>query len=308
MNRPLPQLNGDIFLTDGGIETDLIFNEGIELPCFASIVLVGNPTGEAALTRYYRKFIDLADDANVGFILESPTWRANRDWADQVGLSKAALAQANARAISLLHEIRDAQSEKNRLVISGCIGPRGDGYVAGKRMTVEAARTYHDFQARIFAESGADMISAITMTYHEEAMGITLAARDRGLPVAISFTTETDGRLPGGETLAEAIRLVDEATDEGPAYYMINCAHPDHFADALEEGAAWTRRIRGVRANASRLSHAELDAAEALDVGDPDEFGRLYASLRQRFPALTVLGGCCGTDHRHIDAVRQACC
>jgi len=307
MNPRLPQLEGGLFLTDGGLETDLIFNEGIDLPCFASIVLVGTPSGEEALLRYYRKFLNPAVPAADGFILESPTWRASLDWAAPLGLSEADLARANARAIELMHELRGGQPDDCTVVISGCIGPRGDGYLAGSRMQADEAKTYHDFQARIFAEAGADMIAAITMTYPEEAIGIALAAREHGLPVAISFTTETNGRLPGGESLAEAIRQVDDATGNGPAYYMINCAHPDHFSSELEEDAAWTRRIRGIRANASRLSHQELDALEVLDAGDPDEFGALYAALRQRFPDLSVLGGCCGTDHRHIDAVRRAC-
>ena len=207
-----------------------------------------------------------------------------------------------------MHEIRATHGADTPIVISGCVGPRGDGYVAGERMSPAEAQRYHRFQISCFARAGADMISAMTLTYPEEAAGIARACVECGLPVAISFTTETDGRLPSGETLCEAIDRVDAETDSAPAYYMINCAHPDHFTHALAEGERWTTRIRGIRANASRMSHAELDEAEELDAGDPTEFGTLYRTLRERFPQLNVLGGCCGTDHRHIDEVRRACC
>ena len=306
MNR-LPQLER-LFLTDGGLETDLIFNEGIELPHFASIVLVSDETGRAALVRYYEKFLALSKDAACGFILESPTWRASPDWAEPLGFDLAGLADANRRAIELMRSLREQHASAERpIVISGCVGPRGDGYQTGERMTAEEARAYHAFQARAFSEAGADLISGITITYVDEAIGITRAALDQDLPAAISFTTETDGRLPDGQTLAEAIEQVDAATGNGPAYYMINCAHPDHFSTVLQEGSPWSERIRGVRANASRMSHAELDGSEVLDIGDPEEFGGLYADLRARFPGLSVLGGCCGTDHRHLDAVRRHC-
>jgi homocysteine S-methyltransferase len=304
----LPQLGESIFLTDGGIETDLIFNEGIDLPHFASIVLVDSEAGRRALIRYFEKFLTVAREAGRGFILESPTWRASRDWAKPLGYTTEALARANERAIELMIELRAGhQRDATPIVISGCVGPRGDGYMAGDRMTAAEARSYHDFQIASFARSGADMVTAITMTYPEEAVGIVQAASERGLPTAISFTTETDGRLPSGEGLAEAIERVDAETDNGPAYYMINCAHPDHFAPALTQGERWAARIRGLRANASRMSHAELDEADQLDAGDPLEFGSLYGTLRRHFPQLTVLGGCCGTDHRHIDAVSRAC-
>ena len=121
------------------------------------------------------------------------------------------------------------------------------------------------------------------------------------MPCVISFTVETDGRLPTGETLAEAIESVDAATGRSPAYYMINCAHPTHFDHVLDASEAWTKRLRGLRANSSRCSHAELDNAPELDIGDPHELSGQYAEFLRRFPHINVLGGCCGTDHRHVD-------
>jgi S-methylmethionine-dependent homocysteine/selenocysteine methylase len=226
-----------------------------------------------------------------------------------MGYDCEALTEANQQSIAMLAEIRDELATTDcPMVISGCIGPRGDGYQANDQMSVAEAGRYHSHQVSAFAATAADMVSAITMTYPEEAIGITLAAARFGLPVVISFTTETDGRLPSGHTLREAIELVDAATDNCPAYYMINCAHPDHFAQALAAGEEWTLRIRGMRANASRMSHAELDESEVLDDGDPREFAQLYQQFREDFPQLTVLGGCCGTDHRHMEHVRAACC
>lgn len=304
----LPQLADELFLTDGGIETTLIYADKFELPYFAAFDLLRHANGREALRRYYRSYAAVARSEGVGFVLESATWRASADWGAKLGYSAEALDEANRQAIEMLHELRDEVERLDApVVISGCVGPRGDGYKADTRMTPAEAAAYHSAQVRVFAAAGADLVTAITMTYAEEATGVVLAARAAGMPVAISFTTETDGRLPSGQTLESAIAQVDVATGAGPAYYMINCAHPTHFMDALKEGAWWTRRIRGVRANASRLSHAELDTRTELDAGDPWELAAHYAALRSKFPQLVVLGGCCGTDCRHIRAIGYAC-
>jgi len=302
----LPQLSGGLFLTDAGIETMLIFHEGLELPYFAAFHLLRSDDGTEALRNYYRPHAAIARDSGTGFILESATWRASPDWGDKLGYSADALDAANCKAIDILHELR-AEFETKRwpMVISGCVGPRGDGYDPGTIMSADEAKAYHARQIRIFAEAGADQITAITMTNTSEAIGVTRAAMAEGIPVVISFTVETDGRLPTGEELKDAIAVVDRETANGPVYFMINCAHPTHFESALVNGAA--ERVRGIRANASRCSHAELNEATALDDGDPVELGRQYRELRRRFPHINVLGGCCGTDHRHIRAISAAC-
>lgn len=304
----LPQLSDRIFITDGGIETTLIYHDGQQLPFFAAFDLLKTSAGRAALVAYFRRHIAIARESGVGFILESATWRANPDWAAKLGYSEAALLSANRDAIAMLHELREEfESPGTPVVISGCVGPRGDGYKADQRMKSATAAVYHAPQIRTFAEAGADLVTAITMTYSEEAIGIARAARAAGMPVVISFTVETDGRLPSGETLPSAIAAVDAATGSAPAYYMINCAHPTHFASEFAGDGGWIRRVRGLRANASRKSHAELDQATELDMGDPAELGSLYGDLRERFSHFNVLGGCCGTDHRHIRAICTAC-
>jgi len=304
----LPQLTGDLFLTDGGIETTLMFHDGLDLPYFAAFDLLRREEGREALHRYYRSHAAIATAHGVGFILESATWRASADWGEKLGYSKNELADANRRAIEMLEEIREEyESNGARMVISGCVGPRGDGYDPAHVMSAAEAERYHAQQIRIFAATAADMVTAITMTNVPEAIGVTRAAQAAGMPVVISFTVETDGRLPTGDSLKDAIERVDAATAQGPAYYMINCAHPTHFEDALAAGEAWARRVRGLRANASSKSHAELDQAEELDDGDPAELGSQYRALRDRLPHLVVLGGCCGTDQRHIGAIVSAC-
>lgn len=303
----LPQLNGNLFLTDAGIETTLIFHEGLDLPYFAAFHLLKDEEGRQALKKYFRRHAAIARENGTGFILESATWRASADWGDKLGYSAQELDAANRKAIDLLHELREElETDRSPMVISGCVGPRGDGYDPGKVMSPEEAEAYHGRQIRVFAEAGADLVTAITMTNTNEAIGVTRAARAADMPVAISFTVETDGRLPTGESLKEAIEAVDRATGRGPAYFMINCAHPTHFESVLN-GESWMQRLRGIRANASKRSHAELDEAEELDDGDPVELGAQYRDLRRRFGHINVLGGCCGTDHRHIEQICGAC-
>lgn len=306
--KNLPQLSGGLFLTDGGIETTLIFHDGFELPEFAAFVLLEQEKGLAALDRYYNKYAAFAQAQEIGFILESPTWRANPDWAHKLGYSLDGLANVNQQAINLMVRIRNAyETDQTHMVISGCIGPRGDGYNPTNMMTAVEAEQYHITQIGTFSETEADMVSAITMNYAEEAIGITHAAQSVGLPTVISFTVETDGYLPSGQSLEDAIKQVDEATENEPAYYMINCAHPTHFKTVLDNGGQWTNRIGGLRANASSKSHAELDEATHLDEGNPVELGAQYQVLKAQLKNLNVLGGCCGTDQRHIEAIYFAC-
>jgi homocysteine S-methyltransferase len=301
----LPQLDGGLFLTDGGLETSLIFHQGADLPAFAAFVLLEDDEGLDQLRRYYEPYLALARESGAGFVLESPTWRASPHWAERLGVSEERLDAVNRRAIGLMEELREAAGD-GPVVISGCIGPQDDGYQPAQLLSAAAARDYHSTQIGTFADTAADMVTAITMTYADEATGLAQAARDAGLPVVISFTLETDGRLPSGQALGEAIEEVDEATSGAPAYFMVNCAHPTHFEDVLAGERPWRERIRGLRANASRLSHAELDEAEKLDDGDPGDLGARYAALRSRLPQLNVLGGCCGTDERHVAAIRDA--
>ena len=299
----LPHTSGATYITDGGMETTLIFEHGVELPEFASFPLLETAVGRAALRAYFEPYLTIARERGVGILLDAPTWRANPDWGAKLGYSLERLEEANREAVRFMGELRDGAD----VLVSGCVGPRGDGYVPGELMSAEEAKRYHAWQIRIFGDTDADLVSALTLNYVDEAVGIARAAAAASLPCAISFTVETDGRLPSGQPLGKAIEQVDEETDGAPAYFMINCAHPTHFADVLDDEGAWKERIRGLRANASKMSHAELDAAEELDSGNPAELASDYLLLRSKLPNLTVVGGCCGTDHRHIAAIAAAC-
>ncbi len=302
----LPQLGERVFLTDSGLETTLIFHDGFELNQFASFELLKTERGRQRLADYFRQHAQTAVDAGMGFVLEAATWRSNADWGAKLGYSPQELDALNREAIRMLVEVRDElETPASPMVISGNLGPLGDGYAAGT-MTADAAQALHAQQVNSFAGTEADMVSAFTITSANEAIGCTRAAMAAGMPLVMSFTVETDGRLPTGQPLAEAIAEVDAATGRAPTYYMINCAHPTHFEEVLT-GGDWVKRIRGIRANASRRSHAQLDEATDLDDGDPAELGQQYRALRNRFGHITVLGGCCGTDHRHIEQIRFTC-
>jgi homocysteine S-methyltransferase len=301
----LPQLDdARPFLTDGGLETTLVFRDGIDLPDFAAFPLLDSDPGRVALRRYFAPYLDLAARSGAGIVLDTPTWRANLDWGARLGYDPVRLAALNRRAVEFVAALA-AERRAVTAVVNGVIGPRGDGYVVGATMSASEAAAYHGLQARAFAEAGADMISAITMTYPDEAIGIARAATAVDLPAVISFTVETDGRLPCGLSIGEAIEHVEQATGGGPAYYMLNCAHPTHFLDHLDAGADWAGRVKGIRANASKLSHAELDAATELDRGDLAELAELYARLHHELD-LRVVGGCCGTDDEHVAAIADA--
>ena len=302
----LPQLEGGLFLSDGGLETTLVFLQGVALPHFAAFVLLRDDAGRERLRDYYRPYLEMAAATpGAGFVLETPTWRASADWGRLLDYDEPAIAHANREAARLISELREQwRSSVSSIVLSGVIGPRGDGYVADAPNSASDAMEYHRPQASALRDGGVDMLAAVTMTTSAEAIGISRAASSVGLPVTISFTVETDGRLPDGELLRDAVERVD--AEAPPAYFGVNCAHPTHFERCFEDGGHWIGRIRSIRANASVQSHAELDAASELDFGDPADLGARYRRLRTRLPALNVLGGCCGTDQRHLQAIRDA--
>ena len=294
----LPQLREGIFLSYMGMETDLIFNRGIDLPGFASYPLLETTEGCETLRGYYAQLIDMARQKGVGVFLESVTWVANRDRGAAIGYSPKTLKESNIAAIDFIARVREEKGDLPTL-LSAQMGPRGDGYAPTELMTTDEAETYHGEQMETLSQTEADLVSACTLCFPEEAIGIIRAGKRFKMPVVIAFTVEIDGRLPTGMPLREAIETVDDATDGGAAYFMINCAHPDHFSGVLADGR-WMQRLRGVVTNASRCSHAELDESEELDDGDPEELGELVGALCKKFPHINVVGGCCGTDMRHL--------
>jgi S-methylmethionine-dependent homocysteine/selenocysteine methylase len=303
----IPLDGASLFLTDAGMETALIFHQGQELPSFATFPLLESEAGRDALRTYYEPFLELARTRGTGFILGGCTWRASTDWGSELGYDADALAAVNRHAMTFVEELRDSSPRSSRpVLLEAPIGPRGDAYAPSSLMTTDEAERYHSAQMQTLSDTPVDLITALTVTYADEAIGMTRAASAAGLPVAVSFTVETDGRLPSGQTLRAAIEQVDTETDGAPVHYMINCAHPTHFAGALADAGPWTERVQGLRANASTRSHAELDEAEELDDGDAEDLAARYVALRGALPNLSILGGCCGTDIRHVTCIADA--
>ena len=291
------------FVTDGGLETDLIYHHGFDLPEFASFPLLDDERGRAALSRYYDGYAEVAAAHQVGLQLDTPTWRANPDWGALVGYDAAALDRVNRDAVALVREVGERWADRvPAWRVSGQVGPRGDGYRPGAAVDPDEAADYHRPQVEAFAAAGADLVSALTLTDVGEAVGVVRAARGAGVPVWISFTVETDGRLPDGTSLAAALRATDDAAP--PDAFMVNCAHPDHVARGIDPDGPWDR-VRGLRVNASERSHEELDAMTELDPGDPVALTAAHRRLEAALPAVEVIGGCCGTDARHVAALWQ---
>jgi S-methylmethionine-dependent homocysteine/selenocysteine methylase len=296
--------DGALWLTDAGMETVLIFLLGQELPSFATFPLLESEAGREALRRYYEPFLELARARGTGFVLGAGTWRASPDWGSELGYDAEAMVAVNRRAIAFVEELRASlPGSQPPVLLEAPIGPRGDAYAPSSLMSAAEAQRYHSAQLGTLADTPVELLTALTLTYADEAIGMTRAAGEAGLPIAISFTLETDGRLPSGQTLQAAIEQVDAETDGAPLHYMINCAHPAHFTGALADAGPWRGRVRGLRANASMRSHAELDDADELDEGDPADLAERHVVLRELLPDLVVLGGCCGTDIRHVTQI-----
>jgi len=292
------------FLSDGGLETYMIFDKGYDLPCFSAAVLLDCAPGRRDLTEYYETYINIARRSGRGFIIDAPTWRAGTAWAGPLGQTVLEVMETNERAVAFVSKIRDEHEDDDvPILVNGLVGPAGDAYAPDTQLNAQDALLIHAPQIHALGRAGVDMISAMTLTHAGEAVGIVQAAKEIDIPVVIAFTLETDGCLPSGQSLGDAIAEVDAATDNGPIYYMINCAHPDHFRGILDTSQSWTLRIGGIRSNASRMSHAELDEAEVLDAGDPAELGQLSNDLLKILPNIRVMGGCCGTDHRHVGCI-----
>lgn len=301
----LPQIDGGLYLTDAGLETDLIFNRGVEIPEFAAHTLLDNEPGRRAMQEYFQPYLEFARQRRTGFILDCPTWKAHRHWAKSLGVTPESLEQTNRDAVAFMDQLRQPLSGSTYpIMLNGLVGPKGDAYAPESLISSDEAFDYHSEQLGWLAQTPVDMVTAMTLTQSAEAVGIVKAATAVGIPIVVSFTVETDGALPTGQPLDEAIRFVDWATESSPAYYMVNCAHPDHFESVLSAGD-WRQRIRGIRCNASRCSHAELDACETLDAGDPAELAMQYQSLINHMPWINVVGGCCGSDIRHVTAIAE---
>jgi len=300
------------WVTDGGLETDLLYHHGVDLPGFAAYPLLDTLDGRALLTDYYSGYARIARHAGAVLLLETPTWRANPDWVASLGGSPDDVRRINLESVVFLAGLGEsllsagtlpsrAMDDYSSFEVRGMIGPRGDGYAPGQVTSADEFATYHCAQVAAFAEGGAPRVTAYTLTTVAEALGVVHAARAHNVDVSVSFTVETDGRLPDGTPLADA---VESLWQHGPPDgLLVNCAHPTHIAEALRDDDSWALRVTGLRVNASSQSHAELDTADVLDEGDLAELVATHEQLLARLPNVDVVGGCCGTDVRHVAAL-----
>ena len=292
----------------GGLETTLAFVKGFDLPEFASFNLVNNDDGREAISSHLQSFATVACDHSVGLILDPPTWRASRDWGEKLGYTGETLTAAIHKSVELVGKVRnDFENANTPIVISGAMGSRTDGYNPEEFMTSEQSEEYHSTQIGTFVDTEVDLVTAYTMAYVDEAVGIVRAAQSAKMPVVISFTLGADGCLPAGPSLVDAIEQVDTATGGGPEYYMINCVHPIYFMETLASGDPRLKRVQGLMPNASSKSHEELEEATELDEGNPAELVEQMREIRKGMPWVNILGGCCGTDSRLAKVIYEAC-
>jgi homocysteine S-methyltransferase len=305
------------FMTFAGIETYLMFLQRFPLREFCAFeVLDHDDAWEQTSREFLRPIADACARNGHGLIADSFVWRASPAYVAQLGYREADVSRFNREGVrrvrKLISEWRaeaGVSDTATPVIVSADVGPRGDAYQGGE-ISIDEAVAYHTPQMQALADSEVDLVVALTMTSVNETVGLARVAKEHGVPIGVSATVETDGSLPTGWSLAEFVMRVDDATDGYPVFHMVNCAHPQHLAPTLaaarESGAPWVDRIKGFRANASTRSHDELDNSPELDRGDVADLAKQMAGMHADF-SLKIVGGCCGTDAEHIQAIAKAC-
>lgn len=292
------------FVAGWGTETWLQYVDGFELRHFCAFELLDDPKGYDCIADYTDKVAAAAASNGFGAIIDGIHYRASPDWGDLIGYSRDALRDVNRRGIELYREIAGRyETDETPMLVGAAIGPRGDAYETGHKMDMAEAEDYHAQQIDMLKDAGADLVTAATFSSPTEAAGLVRAAAAAGVPVAVSFIAK-GGKLSGGETLSEAIGMVDDATDGAALHFTINCTHPTEFEAGLSDGA-WTRRLGGFLPNAVAMELLSLCRLGHLEDGDPVELGGQMADLARRFPHARIWGGCCGTDARHIAEIAR---
>lgn len=302
-----PRLDGSFYLTEGGTETELLYKHGLKLPEFAMFPLLDDAEGLAVSRAMYRRYMEAAAAHGAGILLIGHDYRASPDWGAKLGYSPEGLAEMQRRSIGFLAEIRDEFRDRvEHAYIAGCLGPRGDAYGTGGSMTAEEAEEYHLTQLTTLKGTEADMAVALTFNNVPEAVGAVRAAGRVGLPIGVSLTLSSEGRLRSGPTLREAVEAIDAETGGAAAWMGTNCSHPMEFFPALDDAGPWLDRLRYFRPNAAMMDKLALCKLGHLEDGDPVELGGQMADLALRLPRADILGGCCGTDERHLGEIARS--
>lgn len=308
VQSPLPIAgSGELFLTEGGSETEIMYRHGFELPEFAMFTLLENPKAVPIMRDMFCAQLDVAAEFGLSFLLTGLDYRASPDWGAKLGYSAQGLADANISAIEFLRDIAQGYEDQiPRLLVGGILGPRGDAYDLNQNITAESAEDYHSVQLNTLKAAGVDFVSAQTFNNVPEAVGVCKAASKMGVALSVGLTLDSTCRLKSGPSLAEAITEIDALTGEqAPDFYLLNCSHPVEYEPALEN-ASWIKRLRGVRPNASKMEKLALCKLGHLEDGDPVELGAQLGDLSQRFPHMDIFGGCCGTGDSHLREIAKA--
>lgn len=301
-----PRLEGKFYLTEGGTETEVLYKWGFELPEFAMFPLLDDPKADDVIRNMFRRYLDVAAEQNTGVLLNGHDYRASPDWGAKLGYSDEGLREMQRRTIQFLDEMRAEYADRvSDVYIAACIGPRGDAYGTGGEITADEAEDYHSVQMQNLDGTAADMAVAATFNNVPEAIGVIRAASGVGMPIGVSLTLTPEGRLRSGPTLREAIETVDEATASAAAWFGTNCAHPIEFEDALTDEGPWLDRLRYIRPNAAKMDKIALCSLGHLEDGDPVELGEQMGEIARRLPRADIIGGCCGTDERHLSEIAQ---
>lgn len=305
-NKSFPcSQEGRFYLSEGGTETEFMYKHGFELPHFAIFPLLDNPDAVSKLREMFRSYLDVAAKHEVCALMGGLDYRASPDWGELLGYSPAGLADANMQSIEFLREIAgEYSSQIPETLIQGLIGPRGDAYERNETITENEAEDYHAVQLETLKEADVDLALAITFNNIPESVGVARAAAKIGIPLGISLSLDSSSKLNSGQSLSEAITMIDKATDQSPEFYSINCSHPLEFEPAIEPGD-WVNRIRGVRPNASKMDKMALCQLGHLEEGDPVELGVLCGDLARRYPHMDIWGGCCGTWDKHLNEIAR---
>jgi homocysteine S-methyltransferase len=301
-----PRLDGKFYLTEGGSETEIMYKWGFELPEFAMFPLLDNPEADAVIRDMYRRYLDVAAEQGTGLLLNGHDYRASPDWGAKLGYSAEGLRDMEQRTIQFLDEMRSEYADRvSDVYIAACIGPRGDAYGTGGDISENEAEDYHSVQLSNLQGTAADMAVAATFNNIPEAIGVIRAANAAGIPIGVSLTLTPEGRLRSGPSLREAVERVEEATEGGAAWFGTNCSHPLEFEPALADAGPWLERLRYVRPNAARMEKIALCSLGHLEDGDPVELGEQMAEVARMLPRTDIIGGCCGTDERHLAEIAR---
>jgi len=301
-----PRLENKFYLTEGGSETEILYKWSFELPEFAMFTLLDDPEADNVIRGMFRRYFDVAAEHGTAMLLNGHDYRASPDWGAKLGYSSEDLRNVQHRVIRFLDDLRAEYADRvSDVYIAACIGPRGDAYGTGGDISADESEDYHSVQLHNLDGTAADMAVAATFNNVPEAIGVIRAANSIGIPIGVSLTLTPEGRLRSGPSLREAIETIDEASGGGAVWFGTNCAHPVEFEPALADAGPWLERLRYIRPNAAKMDKIALCSLGHLEDGDPVELGQQMGEVARRFPRVDILGGCCGTDERHLSQIAQ---